>query len=178
MLDVFLEAEDSNGCLLSDRQVLVEIFTVLLRIFAPSVSDTMIKILIHDRHYQQKLVDEQNQIIREEGSEFTALILDKMYYLEATIRETLRLEFTLSSWRFTEDDLFFSDGLAIPKGNFLLMTMGGVNFDEEMFPDPTRWDPDRYFVATQEARTSNLRSLRIGAVEGIHVPVAFMHNLQ
>jgi len=151
LLQVFLDYQDPDtGSTLSDHEVLCEIFSLLLAAgsVATSMADVVKRILAIDQvgpTYLRKAEHEQRKVIQEEGPAFTSAALGKMPYFDAIIRETLRLEFTLTSWRKACEDITFQDGLTIPKGHLILMTMVGVNLNDELFPEPKKWDPDRYF---------------------------------
>jgi cytochrome P450 len=148
ILQVFLDYEDSEtGQTLSDREILSEVFSLLQAAgsVATSMADIVNRMVVDEgRPFLQKIEDEQRSVSKEYGPEFNATTLSKMTYYDAAIRETLRLEFTLTSWRRANIDIQFHDGLVIPKGFLALMTMVGVNLNEELFPDVKKWSPDRY----------------------------------
>eukprot|EP01103_Thecamoeba_quadrilineata_P013280 TRINITY_DN363_c0_g1_i1.p1 TRINITY_DN363_c0_g1~~TRINITY_DN363_c0_g1_i1.p1 ORF type:complete len:480 (+),score=70.71 TRINITY_DN363_c0_g1_i1:53-1492(+) len=152
-LGELLKYKDENGEPMTDQQILNEFFSVLHRggSVATSIADIVLKVCTHDKSYLQKIEQEQEQIMKEHGRDFDWTILSKMTYLDKVQQETLRLEFTLTIWRYASRDVIFSDGLAIPKGSHVLMTMVGYNLDEEYYPDPDKWNPDRFEDASGDS---------------------------
>eukprot|EP01103_Thecamoeba_quadrilineata_P013281 TRINITY_DN363_c0_g2_i1.p1 TRINITY_DN363_c0_g2~~TRINITY_DN363_c0_g2_i1.p1 ORF type:complete len:479 (+),score=82.71 TRINITY_DN363_c0_g2_i1:54-1490(+) len=151
-LGELLKHKDERGESLTDESILNELFSILHAAgsVAFSMSDIIERICTNDKSYLQKIEQEQEQIMKEHGRDLNWSILSKMSYFDKVIQETLRLEFTLTIWRYVNRDLIFSDGLAIPKGNHVLMSMVGYNLDEEYYPDPHKWNPDRFLDTNGE----------------------------
>jgi len=73
------------------------------------------------------------------------LPLNKMKFLDAALKETLRLEFTLASFREVTADIILHDNFVLPAGSNFILTGNGINFDDKIFPKPHSWNPQRWF---------------------------------
>jgi len=67
-----------------------------------------------------------------------------MRFLDTAIKETLRLEFTLASYRYVTQDIVLHDGYVLPAGSHFILTGAAVNYDESIFPDSHTWSPKRW----------------------------------
>nr|XP_054759898.1 cytochrome P450 4c3-like [Lytechinus pictus] len=67
-----------------------------------------------------------------------------MSYVNCVVKESLRLMPTVPGIvRNLEDDIIV-DGKVVPKGTSIFVNIVGVHRDPEQFPDPARFDPDRF----------------------------------
>ncbi|EAW11077.1 cytochrome P450 [Aspergillus clavatus NRRL 1] len=97
--------------------------------------------------FQDKLRAE----VRSLGEEVTtdrvvsAIAADKQPYLDAVIKETLRLFAPLPGTepRFADTDQII-DGYSIPKGTVVSMSPYTLHRNARVFQDPTRFNPDRW----------------------------------
>jgi len=153
-LQVLINYRDpSTGNPLTNEELLPELFSILQAAgsVATSMSDVLKRILSHYEFYMRKINEEQEKIIKQEGPEFVPNTLGKMTYFDAIIKETLRLEFTLTSWRLASEDVVFSDRFIVPKNVYALMTAVGVNYNDELFPpNAMTWNPDRWADTSYE----------------------------
>ncbi|KAJ7163864.1 cytochrome P450, partial [Mycena crocata] len=70
---------------------------------------------------------------------------DSLPYVTAIVKEVLRWHPVSPlglPHRLTQDDWY--DGYFLPEGTIVVSNIYGINRDPEMFPDPDKFDPDRY----------------------------------
>lgn len=71
--------------------------------------------------------------------------LDDIKLLDRCIKETLRKYPVLPFLdRICEADCTLSDGLVVKKGTTVMVCTTGLHYDENYYPDPERWNPDRF----------------------------------
>lgn len=75
--------------------------------------------------------------------------LEQLPYLTAILMEGMRLSPAIASRaaRVTDKDLFYDDW-RIPAGTPVGMTTLLMHTDEKLYPDPMRFDPDRWMDST------------------------------
>ncbi len=79
--------------------------------------------------------------------------MHKLPYLDATIQETLRFYPPGSRLtRIAEEDYKLSDDLIIPKGCLINVPTYSVHHSEEFYPEPEKFDPDRFLPEQKAAR--------------------------
>jgi len=139
-----------------DPDVLLDTFISLLP-GTMSISPTiehLFKCLLEDKNIEavSEAQDEQFSSTLKNGSIITYQILNDMKFLEAALKETLRLEFTLASYRYVKEDLELHDGYLLPAGSHFILTGAAVNFDESIFPDSHNWNPKRWIAIDEVDR--------------------------
>lgn len=83
--------------------------------------------------------------------------------LEAILKETLRLTMTgAPSRRITSPDIKLGD-VVIEKGAFLTYSQGEAHLNPRIYPDPYRFDPDRYRPGRDEDKKEAFCYLAFGA---------------
>lgn len=138
---------------LSDLDVAAECSDHLLA-GIDTTSDTLMFLiwalsLPQNRQYQDKLIEEARSIpesgLNEDGNP-TVEMSDKLPYLDAVIKETLRLYAPLpaSEPRQPPQDTII-DGYDIPARTVVSMAPYSLHRNQEVFPDSLRFDPDRWF---------------------------------
>ncbi|XP_063243492.1 cytochrome P450 4C1-like [Bacillus rossius redtenbacheri] len=105
------------------------------------------------RDVQEKIVDELRDVFDDDvRREATADDLGRMAYLEQVINETLRLYPPLPAvMREVEDEVKLTK-YTLPKGCVVVIPMYLVHRNPEYFPDPDRFDPDRFNVENSANR--------------------------
>ncbi|KAL3465633.1 cytochrome P450 [Aspergillus heterothallicus] len=77
--------------------------------------------------------------------------LEKLPYLTAVVNETLRLAIG-GSWRMPRiatQETLICNGVELPAGTPLITCSWFVHMNPEIFPNPTKFDPDRWIVAAE-----------------------------
>ncbi|XP_046429413.1 cytochrome P450 4C1-like isoform X2 [Neodiprion fabricii] len=110
---------------------------------------------IQEKIYQE-LCDIFEENVLEDDNEELHITMDalvKMTYTERVIKETMRLfPGAPIIGRETTDDLKLGQ-LTVPKGTSVMLNIFGVHRSEKYWPDPLKFDPDRFLperFATQE----------------------------
>ncbi|XP_045473268.1 cytochrome P450 6k1-like [Harmonia axyridis] len=96
-------------------------------------------------YIQNTLRDEIRENMDSEGNiSYEALF--EMTYLDLVIKETLRkYPLTHLLMRYPETDYTFEEtGLHLEKGTPVLLSMTSLHFDQRYFPDPDKFDPERF----------------------------------
>ncbi|KAF8135085.1 cytochrome P450 [Boletus edulis] len=86
-----------------------------------------------------------------------------LQYIDAMLREALRwgsLVPMCVPHRVTQDDVF--ERSLIPKGAVIIPNLWGMARDEEVYPDPTTFNPDRYLDANGNIITDELSGVYFG----------------
>lgn len=94
---------------------------------------------------QERLYDEMVSIFGEDHERLvTTEDLRQMNYLECVIKESLRLypSGPFFARQLAED--VTTNGYLMPKGTVVWLCILSLHMNEEVFPDPARFDPDRF----------------------------------
>ena len=102
----------------------------------------------------QRLRKEIASISSQSPKPFVLRELEQLPYLTAVLTEGLRLSPAIATRaaRITDKDLFYKDW-RIPAGTPVGMTTLLMHIDEKLYPDPMRFNPDRWMNST--ARRTN-----------------------
>lgn len=102
-----------------------------------------------NKHVQEKLVTEIKSMPRTGNGRQLSLVeaSDKLVYLDAVIKETLRLYAPLpaSEPRTLPDRDSIIDGYTIPAGTVVSMSPYSLHRNADVFRDPLQFDPERWF---------------------------------
>ena len=99
--------------------------------------------LARNPEVQETVVNEINQVL-EDHSTINHETIKDMHYLEATIEESLRLcpPITEHDRQCTRDTVV--NGIKIPAGTRMQFPTYAAHFDEDFFPEPTQFRPERF----------------------------------
>lgn len=148
--------QSSSG--LSDLEIASEVADHFLA-GIDTTSDTLMFLiwalsLPEHENCQRKLIEEvrsiQNSALDAHGNP-TVEAADKLPYLDAVIKETLRLYAPLpaSEPRSSTTDTVI-DGHPIPAGTAVCMSPYSLHRNEEVFLEPLKWDPERWLSQDRE----------------------------
>lgn len=103
---------------------------------------------IHDR-----LQDEIDRVLEKYNGEITYDALKEMTYMDRVVQESLRKYSPVGALlrECTQDYKLPNSAVYIEKGTRLLVPLYGIHYDPEYYPDPERFDPDRF---TEEMKAS------------------------
>ena len=145
---------------LDDLEVAAELADHLLAGIDTSSDSIMFLIwslsLPENEKYQQKLIDEVQKIpdeqINADGIPCTEA-MDKLPYMDAVIKETLRLFTPLpGSEPRSLPTVSRIDGYVIPPRSVVSMSPYTLHRNPEVFENPSEFNPDRWFHDTSEMR--------------------------
>ncbi|KAL8597011.1 hypothetical protein ACOMHN_050110 [Nucella lapillus] len=148
-LQLIINAEASDG-VTSDKKRLTqdEIISQMLIFFIAGYETTAATLqymsynLAMHPEVQQRIVTEMQQQLGEETPTYENVT--KLKYMEQTIHETLRMHPPATTITRLASETVTIKGLTIPKGFGVMIPCAEVMMDPEYFPDPQRFDPDRF----------------------------------
>jgi len=115
-----------------------------------SIASTIAFALYHlclDTRIQEDLADEVISVLRNHDGQFTYEALKDMKLVDRVISETLRM-YTVGGILFREvtSPKYILPGtdIAVEKGMKVLVAVQGFHYDPEIYPEPTKFDPDRF----------------------------------
>ncbi|XP_020799740.1 probable cytochrome P450 6d4 isoform X1 [Drosophila serrata] len=94
----------------------------------------------------QRLQTEVDETLAKNGGEITYDALQKMEFLELCVQETLRKYpgLPILNRECTQDYTVPETNHVIPKGTPVVISLYGIHHDAEYFPDPEKYNPDRF----------------------------------
>jgi len=109
-------------------------------------------LLGHNPQIQEKLQEELDRVV-EEGKEITSDDLKELKYLDLVIKEAQRIYPSVPTFaRQLEQDAKVGDYI-IPKGTNAVVLTYSLHRDPNVFPDPERFDPDRFLPENTKGRS-------------------------
>ncbi|OWF49810.1 cytochrome P450 4V2-like isoform X1 [Mizuhopecten yessoensis] len=96
-------------------------------------------------HVQDKLHEEMDQIFGDSDRPANMKDLKEMKYLECTVKEALRLFPSVPFFgRSITEDVKLGDQYTLKKDTTAVIVPVALHLDERYFPDPYKFDPDRF----------------------------------
>jgi cytochrome P450 len=146
LLDTLLAAVDEDGAGFTDEQAHDEIMTLLLAgtETAAGVMAWTLHVLAGDQELQQRVRDEVLEASGDGGDEPGPLDPRRLALTERVVKEVLRLY--PPGWivgRRTLQDMRLA-GATVPARSQVLLNFYGLQRDPAAFPDPDRFDADRW----------------------------------
>ncbi|XP_063628842.1 cytochrome P450 6B4-like [Cydia splendana] len=95
---------------------------------------------------QEKVAVEIKEVLKRHNDKITYEALQEMTYLERVLNETLRL-FPVVDPLFRKvgaDYKIPGTDVELKKGQTVLVSASGIHHDEKYWPDPSKFDPDRF----------------------------------
>nr|QZM07473.1 cytochrome P450 monooxygenase CYP4C131 [Lasioderma serricorne] len=145
-LDLLIEASDS-GRLLSDTEIREEVDTFMFEGHDTTTAGICWTLFLLGNHVdvQDKVAQELHDIFQDDVDRpITTKDLGEMKYLERVVKESLRLypSVPFIARKLTKD--IECDGLIIPESCSVAIHIYNVHRDPNHFPEPNRFDPDRF----------------------------------
>jgi len=146
MLQVLLEATYKDGVTLDDKSITGLLIALL---FAGQHTSGITSswtgfFLLQNPEWMKQLIEEQKEIIKQDGHEITFETLRKEVKLENCIREALRMYPPLIMLMRKVKKTFQYKDLTIPEGDFVAVSPAYAMRLPEMYTNPNTYDPSRF----------------------------------
>ncbi|XP_030835606.1 cytochrome P450 4V2-like [Strongylocentrotus purpuratus] len=106
----------------------------------------------HHPDVQARLHMEIDEVFGDSMRPVTSDDLSRLQYLTCVVKETLRLIPSVPSiFRKLDEDIML-DGKVVPKETLVALSIYGLHQDPDEFPNPERFDPDRFLPVNAEER--------------------------
>lgn len=152
-LDLLLDANENKN-LLTDQDIREEVDTFMFEghdTTASGISWTLYLLGCYP-DVQEKVFDELNCIFNGTDRPPTLADLNEMKYLERVIKESMRIFPPVPTLgRILSEDVQL-DQYLIPKGTAVSIQVYYLHRDERFFPEPEKFDPDRFLPENLEGR--------------------------
>ncbi|XP_044736897.1 cytochrome P450 4C1-like [Chrysoperla carnea] len=153
-LDLLLQTTHTNGSPLSDTEIRDEVNTFMVAGHETTSigTSTCLYLLSINPEVQEKVVEELNDIFGNDTRAPSYEDLQKLSYLERTIKESQRLMPSIAEFqRYIKED-FPINNYVIPGGSTIGVMVYAMHIDPEIFPDPMKFDPDRFLPENSRNR--------------------------
>ncbi|KAA8648567.1 C-22 sterol desaturase erg5 [Aspergillus tanneri] len=125
---------------------------------ATSAASTWLFQLMADRPDVLDKVREENLRMRngDINAPLTMELLDKLEYTRAVVKETLRYRPPVIMVPYmVKKDFPITDKITVSKGSMIIPSVWPATHDEEAYPNPDTFDPDRWITGTAEQHPKN-----------------------
>ncbi|KAH0822299.1 hypothetical protein MTP99_012687 [Tenebrio molitor] len=112
--------------------------------------------LSQDHNLQDKLRQEINSVLAKHNNQITYDAIMEMTYMDQVINETLRKYPPLAflNRKCTTPYDVPGTNLHIEKGTMVVIPILGLHHDDEYYPEPSKYDPDRFSAENKNSRPS------------------------
>ncbi|GBM81409.1 Cytochrome P450 3A8, partial [Araneus ventricosus] len=133
----------------------ISFFTAGFDTIASTLSFATYLLAVHPE-IQDRMYEEVRQVLQKTEGELTYEAIQEMKYLDNVLSETLRLYPVIPRLeRMTEADCKLGDtGIVVPKGMVIVIPTYALHQDPKLFPDPEKFDPDRFLPEERAKRDS------------------------
>ena len=153
MMDTLLQAQQAG--LIDDEGIIEETdtFTFAGHDTTSAAMTFTLLLLAHHPEAQERIFEEIQEALYTKD-ELTIDDFNKMEYLDRVVKESLRIypPVPFIARRFAED--FILNGFTHPKDNPFNIHIFDIHRDPEIFPDPEKFDPDRFLPANCATRSN------------------------
>ncbi|KAF7597099.1 RNA polymerase C-22 sterol desaturase [Aspergillus hancockii] len=143
----------------TDYEIAQTIFTFLFASQdATSAASTWLFQLMADRPEILDKVREENLRVRngDVNAPLTMELLDQLEYTRAVVKETLRYRPPVIMVPYlVKKDFPITDKITVAKGSMIIPSVWPATHDEEAYPNPDSFDPDRWITGTAEQHPKN-----------------------
>ncbi|KAJ3618423.1 hypothetical protein MTP99_006420 [Tenebrio molitor] len=110
--------------------------------------------LAKHQQIQETLRNEISSVLQKHNNQISYDSIQDMKYLSQVIDETLRLHppAAVTNRRCIEDYKLPDQDVIIEKGTTVIIPIIGIHYDEEYYPEPEKFDPERFTDENKKAR--------------------------
>jgi cytochrome P450 len=151
LLSVLLAAvDDVSGTGMSDRQLRDEMMTLFLAGHETTANALAWTWYLLSRHpeVEATLLDELDRVLAGRAPAFADLT--RLPYTEMVVREAMRLYPPAPGFAREPIEDVVLGGYAVPKGSLVSVNTYALHRDPRFFPDPDRFDPERFAPGWEE----------------------------
>lgn len=142
------DGEEKNGDLLTMNEIVAQSYVFFIAGFETSSSAMTFALFELATHpeIQDKVREEIKTVLGKYEDKITYDSLSELKYMGQVIDETLRKYAPLNfiTRQCVEDYKVPGEDVIIEKGTRVLIPVRGIHYDEEYYPDPQKFDPDRF----------------------------------
>ncbi|XP_065221565.1 cytochrome P450 4g15-like [Planococcus citri] len=129
---------------------------------ALNVSFLMMMLATH-QDIQQKIFEEISQLLGEDEELTAEHLTDHLKYLEQCIKETSRMFSPVAvTSRRTHREYLLSDNTIVPANMFVLVFIHLVHYDNKLYKNPSKWDPEHFSEQAIAERPKGSSQLTFG----------------
>ncbi|CAH0555970.1 unnamed protein product [Brassicogethes aeneus] len=148
LIDLEKEDTDGDSNSLTLNEMAAQAFVFFIAGFETSAT-TMTFALFEmslNQDVQERVRQEVREVLARHNGEINYDSIMEMRYMEQVIRETLRKYPPVSALtrQCTKDYKVPDSDLVIEKGTIAFIPIVGIHYDEDHFPNPEKFDPDRF----------------------------------
>ncbi len=162
LLSMFLASQDAEGGTggMTDRQIRDECLTLLLAGHETTANGLSFIFYLMAQHAdaQERVFAEVSEVLRGTASrrqQSAAEIYERLPYTQRVVAEALRIYPPVWVTARSAAVSYTYRGLAIPAGSLLLVPQIAIHRDSRWFPEPMRFDPDRFLPRAVTERPRN-----------------------
>ncbi len=142
VLSQMLSARFEDGSAMSDDDICSQLLTLLVA--GHETTATTLAWIFYELHRHPEMLARLRAEIGELGPDPAPEAFGKLSFLRAVVDETLRIHPIISEVFRTVKDRFPFQGYEIPAGVTVSASIVMIHNDPELYPDPTRFRPDRF----------------------------------
>jgi len=152
-LDLLIK-QSQGGTVLSDEDIREEVDTFMFEghdTTAANMSFTMYMMALHPS-YQKRVQEELDEVFQGSDRMATSDDLNKLKFMEACLKESLRLYQSVPVMSRTTGEDMELNGYIIPKGTNVILVNFFLHRDQRTFNDPNTFNPERFTSKNTETR--------------------------
>ncbi|CAB3362142.1 Hypothetical predicted protein [Cloeon dipterum] len=154
-LDMLLDAEMRGEKYMTDKDLRDQVSTFMFEGHDTVTTGTCWALFMLGTHpeIQEKVVEELDQVFGDTGRAPTINDIAELKLLERCVKESQRLYPSVPFYeRHLREDAELDDGTVIPAGCSVGFSVYRVHRDPEQYPDPEKFDPDRFLPENAVSR--------------------------
>ncbi|MBX3061913.1 MAG: cytochrome P450 [Anaerolineae bacterium] len=174
ILGMMVSVKDEDGTGLSDAQIIAHtnILLVAGHETSTSLSTWLIYLLTQHPDYAARVLQEQQQVLGS-SDEPTLDQVKQMKVLHNALQEAERLYPPVPNGPRGVTQDFEFEGYHIPAGTFVLYAIAASHLNPKVFPDPEKFDPDRFAAPREEDKKNPYALVGFGGGPRICIGINF-----